>query len=155
MTLTSPGVFNIAKGSWAYLTQLPLGTDALEIMLLKTTVVVDATMKDYATVAAILAANTECTFTNYARLVVNSGITVATSNTTDNTTTTMSTWSWLSAGGASNDAIVALIVSYRKTSSATDAQKIPLWYYPEATTTSGSNLATTFTGSGGALAAAG
>lgn len=154
MALSGNGVFNIAKGSWAHLCQLPLGTDALEVMCLQGTVVVDATMKTYATVAAVLAANTEATFTNYARIVVSSGITVATSNTNNNTTVTMSAWSWSSAGGAVNAAVGAIIVSYRKTSGATDAQKIPLWYFVENTTTTGTNLNTTFTGTGGALAAA-
>lgn len=130
-----------------YYAKLPLGTDALELILLQGTVVADATMRDYATVAAILAANTECTATNYARIVLGAGApTVAVNNTTDVQTFTFSNPTWTSLGGATNNTINALIVAYRATSGAADSAKIPLSKHDVASlVTTGTNVTGTVT----------
>lgn len=139
------GVFNISKGKWAYLSTLPLGTDALEIVLLKSAgLVADTTMRDYTDLASILAgASDEADFTNYTRKVISSGITVATSQASDNTTMTMSPWTWTAAGGATNNSLGKLLVIYRTTSGAADSAKTPLTYHDFVATTTGSDLVTT------------
>ena len=110
-------------------------------MLLQGTVVSDATMTDYATVAAILAANTESTALNYTRLVYSpaSAVTVVTNNTTNQTTFTFSNPVWTSLGNASSVQHNALIVAYRATSGALDSAKIPLSKHDIAYTPSGVN----------------
>lgn len=68
---TGPFVFNIAKGSVAHYSRLPVTatTDALILVLLKSTgLEADGTLQDYDTLSAILAAaNDECDFTGYTR----------------------------------------------------------------------------------------
>jgi hypothetical protein len=145
-------VFNQAKGRLNYYASLPLGTDALELILLQSTgLVADATMIDYASVAAILAgASDEVSVSGYARLVVTSGITVATNNTSNQTTFTFANPSFPSL--ATGQIIGALIVAYRATSGAADSAKIPLTKHGIASiATNGSNFSgtiSTFVGIG-------
>lgn len=139
------GIFNIAKGSWAYLSSLPLGTDALELHLLVSAgLSADATMQDFATWQAVLTAgNTIATFTTYAPIVVTSGITIATDNTNNKKTMTITAPTWNTAGGALNNTLAKMIVTYRPTSGATATQKTPISYHDYVATTTGSNLVST------------
>jgi hypothetical protein len=66
--------FNISKGKWAYYCSLPAANDAVVALLLKASgLEADATLQDYDTVSAILAAsNDEETATGYARVTLSS-----------------------------------------------------------------------------------
>ena len=75
--------FNIAKGSAAYYGTLPAANDSLVAVLFASAgLVSDATMQDYASLAAIKAANTEATFTGYSRKTLTTP-TVTVDNTND------------------------------------------------------------------------
>ncbi len=53
-------IFNVMKGAWAQYGTLPLASDGLTLVpLLSAGLVSDATMRDYTTLAAVLAGNTE------------------------------------------------------------------------------------------------
>ena len=128
-------VFNIAKGR-----PVQQGiTDATKfgILLLKVAET-DATLIDYDTVAAILAgSNTEANFTNYAR---KTGITatVTVDDTNDRTDVDMADQTWTSAGGATNNSLVKLIVYYEV--SASDAGRVPVSAHDFVATTDGNDL---------------
>lgn len=130
------GVFNIAKGAVAE----KVRDDATKIgvLLLKANEA-DATLKDRATVSALLAAagNTEADFTNYAR---KTGITatLTVDNTNDRVDVDMPDQTWSSAGGATNNNNVRLVTFYDE--GGTDATRIPLTYHDFAVTTDGSDL---------------
>lgn len=125
---TAAFTFNIAKGKVNRYADLPLANDALILVLLQTTgLEADATLQDYATLSALLAAsNDECTFTGYARRTLAS-VTV----TPDNTGNTQSSDAadpsgWTNTGG-SNQGVGAAIICYDDdTTSGTDANLIPL-----------------------------
>ena len=128
-------VFNIALGRAA---QLAI-TDATKfgILLLKVAEA-DNTLRDYDTVAQILAgSNTEADFTNYAR---KTGLTATlTVNDTNNRgELDLPNQTWSSAGGASNNNLVALIVYYE--TAAADATRIPISKHDFVATTDGTDL---------------
>lgn len=148
------GVMTYAKGRLVQWATVSAGSDALVVLLLQTTgLVADATMKNYATLGALLAGgNVEATFTNYARKTFTSGITINVS--TANSTATVSTgnWTWSAAGGALNNTLGKLIVAYRPFVGATDAQHIPMSYHDLTATTTGSDLLVTIAATGIAVA---
>ncbi len=133
------GVFNIAKGTVAYYSSLPAASDALIVIALKSSgLVSDATMQDYATVAAILAgASDEATNSGYARKTVTASVTVTVDNTNDWVTVDMPDQTWTavaSVGGAWGK----LIVAYdNDTGGGTDANLIPLTFHDFSVTPSG------------------
>jgi hypothetical protein len=124
---TGPFVFNIAKGKVNRYADLPATADALILVLLQTTgLESDATLADYDTLSAILAAaNDECTFSGYARRTLAS-VTV----TPDDTGNTQSAdaadpASWTAAG--SPQGCGAAIICYDPdTGTGTDADLVPL-----------------------------
>jgi len=124
---TAPFVFNIAKGRVNELAKLGAANDALILVLLKNTgLESDATLQDYDTLSAILAAtNDECDFTNYARRTLAS--VVVTPNDTPNTQSAdaadPSGWT---ASGASQIAGAAIICYDPDTTGGTDADLVPL-----------------------------
>lgn len=135
-------VFNIAKGKVGTLTALPAAADALIVVLLKSTgIEADAVLKDYDTLATLLAAsNDEADFTNYARKT----ITVVT-NTVDDTNERLDVdfadQTWAVAGGAGNNTLAKLLVCYDgDTGAGTDANIIPLTAHDFAYTTTGVDL---------------
>lgn len=81
---TGAFTFNIAKGKVARYADLPDTTDSLILVWLKSTgLESDATLKDYDTLSAILAAaNDECDFTGYTRRTLAS-VVAAVNDTTD------------------------------------------------------------------------
>jgi hypothetical protein len=99
-------------------------------------------MRDYASVAAILAGNTESTALNYARLLASS-ISIVPNNSTDVQTFTFANPTWTSLGNASSVAHNALIVAYRPTSGAADSSKIPLTKHDISFTPNGTNATAT------------
>lgn len=133
---TAQFVFNIALGRVNELAKLGGANDALILVLLNTTgLESDATLKDYDTLSAILAAaNDECTFTGYARRTLAS-VTV----TPDDTGNTQSADAadpsgWTNTGGA-NQGVGAAIVCYDPdTTGGTDADLIPLLQLQVGTT---------------------
>jgi hypothetical protein len=148
-------VFTVAGGSFIRYMQLPLGgTDALLVVLLQSTgLQADATLQDYTTLQAILTAgNLEATFTNYARIVVNSGITITPNLTANTQTVTMGNWTWNSAGGAVENTLGKLLVCYRATSATLDSSVIPLTGHDFTATTTGTNLLASIATTGLAVA---
>lgn len=142
--------FNIAKGKAAYYATLPAANDALIVVLCKSTgLEADATLKDYDTLAALLAGTTdEATFTNYARKTAAS-VTVTVDDTNDRVDVDAADLTWTAAGGASNDTLGKLIVCYDPdTTGGTDADLIPLAAYDFTATTDGSDLQATVNSAG-------
>lgn len=132
-------VFDYARGRVAE--KVSDSASALGVMLLKTAES-DANLKTRATLAAILAAaNTEADFTNYARKTGLTGtVTVDTSGHL--VKVSISDQTWTSAGGATNNTLVKLIVYYQD--SAADSGRIPLVALDWTPTTDGTDLATVF-----------
>tara|TARA_R100001086_G_C11760143_1_gene237885 strand:- start:396 stop:821 length:426 start_codon:yes stop_codon:yes gene_type:complete len=104
----------------------------------------DGTLEDYDTLAAILAgSNTEATFTNYARKDLSDlDISAPTPDDTNNRQEAdFPNQTWASAGGASNNTLVKLIVCYNPDiTSDVDANIIPLTHHDFAVTTNGGDL---------------
>lgn len=143
--------FNISKDMIGYYWGLPAANDAVKALLLKSTgLEADATLADYDTIAALLAAaNDECDFTNYVRKTLT---TVA--RTVDDTSDTVKQdaddVTWTSAGGATNNTVGKVVVYYDPdTTASADANNIPLLAWDYTVTTDGvSNLLLTFSASG-------
>lgn len=142
------GVFNISLGRGIELHNRVKNNDptnsALVVVLLKVAEA-DATLQDYATLGAILAeaGNTEADFTNYARKVLtDSDISAATvDNANDRYEADMPDQTWASAGGASNNTLVKLLVCYDPDSTGgTDAAIVPMAHLDYAETTTGSSI---------------
>jgi len=146
-------VFTYARGCFVEKVKFPLGTDALLLILLKSTgLQADTTLRNYQTVAAMLASNTEADFTNYARKVISGGVTITTDTTNSKQTITFSNPTWAAAGGAVNNTLGKLVVAYRPTSGSLDSACLPLTYHDFSATTTGSDLLGQVSGSGLALA---
>lgn len=122
-------------------------------ILLITTAEADATMRDRATVAAVVANSTESAFTNYGRKTALSGtVTIDTANNRVKVALSANPVTWTSAGGASNETLAKLIVFYDE--GGTDATRIPLVGLDCVVTTTGNNLVVTFDADGFARATA-
>lgn len=142
------GVFNIAKGRVNELHDRVNSNDptnsALVVVLLKVAEA-DGTLEDYDDLNALLGAagNTEADFTNYARKVLtDADITASAVDDTNNRREAdIADQTWTSAGGASNNTLVKLLVCYDDDSTGgTDANIIPLTHHDFAVTTDGSDL---------------
>lgn len=127
--------FNVAKGS---VVEKVRDGATLKALLL-TAAEADADIVDHDDVAALLGAagNTEATFTNYARQTL-TGVAASVNDGTDTAKADADDIVWASAGGASNETLVALVV-YEDVD-ATDANAIPLLKYDFSVTTDGQNL---------------
>ncbi|PHS23494.1 MAG: hypothetical protein COA83_09655 [Methylophaga sp.] len=137
------GVFNIAKGGVAE--KIRGGATNLTVVLLSVAEV-DASLSDYADMAALLvASNTEATFTNYARKTGITGI-IAVDNTNERVDCSCADQTWLTAGGAINNTLVKAIVCYSQ--GAGDANLIPLTYHDFTPTTDASDLTVKFAAAG-------
>jgi len=135
------GVFNISKGAFAE--KVRNSSSTLLIMLL-TANEADATMIDYADVAALLAAagNTESADGSYTRKTGLTG-TITVDNTNDRVDVDIpdQTWSGLT-GETMTKAIVA------QDEGSTDATRVPGTHHDFAVTTDGSDLTIQFNASG-------
>jgi hypothetical protein len=121
-------VFNIAKGRVAELAALGAANDALILVLIKTTgIEADATLQDYDTLAAILAAaNDEADFTGYARRTL-TGTTVTPDDTNNRQDVdSADPAAWTNTGGASQAVSAAIICYDNDTTGGTDANLVPL-----------------------------
>ena len=111
-------VFNISKGKVNEYHDRVDGNDpstaGLMVVLLKVAEA-DALLKDYDTLAAILAgSNTEANFTNYARkTLTDSDISASVvDDSNDRREADIPDQTWSSAGGASNNTLIKAIVCY-------------------------------------------
>jgi hypothetical protein len=147
--------FTVAAGRGVRYCDLALGTDRLVVVLLQTSGYQgDATVRNYTNLASVLnGVNLEATFTNYARKIVTSGITITPNTTTHANTVSIANLSWLAAGGALNNTVSKLLICYQSTSGATDAQTVPLYNCDVSATTTGQDYNVTIS-SGVAVATA-
>lgn len=143
-------MMDVGRGTFASLggTGALTGTASLLVVMFRLTESPNGTLQTRATLAAVLAGalSTESAFTNYARINVTTG--VAVSIASHITTLTMPSQTIANAGGVTNEAITSLMVCYKPSSGATDAQCIPLATYDFVITTDGSNLTATVNASG-------
>lgn len=148
-------VFNIAKGRVGRYADLPATNDAIIWVLLKFAgLEADATLQDYTTLSALLAAaNDEATFTGYARITHVASIVPAVDNTANSLSvddTTDPTWTPSSAQGLGK-----IIACYDPdTTGGTDADLIPLFADDFAITTPTSGAITYVVATGGFYSAA-
>lgn len=141
------GVFNIAKGRVnEYVNRVDSNdpTNSALVVVLLQVAEADATLEDYDDLGALLAgSNTEATFTNYARKVLtDTDVTAPTPDDTNNRQDAdIPDQTWTSAGGATNNTLVKMLVCYDSdTTAGTDANIIPLTYHDFAITTNGNDL---------------
>lgn len=130
------GIFNIAKGS--YVGWIRDDPTNIGVMLLKE-VESDTDLRNRNSLAAILAesGNTECDFTNYARITGITG-TINVDNALNRVSTDIPDQTWMDAGGATNNDIVKLIVYYQFASN--DNDRLPISFHDYVITTTGGHL---------------
>lgn len=117
---------------------------AFVIVLLKTAEA-DGTLGDYDDLSTLLAAsNAQADFTNYSRKTLTDSDLAALPSPDDTNNryeVDIPDQTWTSAGGASNNTLVKLLVCYDSdTTSGTDANIIPLTHHDFSVTTDGSNI---------------
>ncbi|HEY9337895.1 MAG TPA: hypothetical protein VIQ79_25860 [Kribbella sp.] len=125
---TNPFVFNIAKGKIAYYAGLPATNDALVLVWAKNTgLEADGTLKDYDSLAALLAAaNDECDFTGYARRTLSS-VTVTVDDSGDKVVIDCADPASYTNTGSAQVAGAAIVCYDPDTTGGTDADLIPLF----------------------------
>lgn len=136
-------VFNIAKGKVA---EKAADGAILELLLLKAAEA-DATLEDYDTLGALLAAvgNTEADFTNYVRKTL-AGTAVNVDDTNNRVDVDSNDVTWTSAGGTTDNTLVKAII-YEDVD-GTDGNAVPLTCYDFSVTTDGSDLTLQFNTAG-------
>lgn len=125
---TNAFIFNIAKGKIAYYAGLPAASDALVLVWLKNAnLESDAVLKDYDTLAAILAgANDECDFTGYARRTLSS-VTANVDDTGDKVVIDSADPASYTNTAAAQVSGAAIVCYDPDTGGGTDADLIPLF----------------------------
>lgn len=128
-------VFNIAKGRHARYADLPATNDALVLVLLKAAgLESDATLQDYDTLAAILAAaNDECDFTNYTRKNL-ATVSVTVDDSGNLVKVDADDPSAYTNGGSVQAAGAALVCYDEDTTGGNDSNLIPLYKFDAAVT---------------------
>lgn len=152
------GVFNVAMGIWRSYMGLPAANDALLVVLLKSTgLPVEGTLRDFATLAAVLASTAdEADFTGYARKVITAGVTITQDNVNDRVDGDLLDQEWNPAGGATNNTLGKILVCYDPdTTVADDSTVIPLTYHNFNATTDGNPLQARIAAAGFVRSAAG
>lgn len=142
-------VANIAKGKIAYYGGLPAAADALIAIPLETTgLVSDATLIDYADIAAMLAgASNEQTTMGRKTL---SNVTVTVDNSGDKVDIDCDDFTWSAASG---NAVSKIAICYDgDTGAGTDSNLVPLSYHDFVVTPDGNDIVVTVA-SGGFLSA--
>ena len=152
-------VFNIAKGEVNAYSKRVKNNDpansALVLVLLKTSEV-DGTLQDYDTLGDILAAgggtaNVEANFTNYARIVITDATMLPTvvDDSGNQQYSDVPDQTYVSAGGAVNNALSRILVCYDSdTTAGTDANITPLVALDWVITTDGNDLVAQFAANG-------
>lgn len=146
------GVFNIAKGKWAFYCELPDVSDSIQLILFKSAgLQADDVLNNYGDLASIKASNAEADFTSYARIGISTvggpnGLIMTINNTTNlrNLDLTNQTWSAATAGNT----LLKLVMAYKPASTSLDSAIIPLFYWDYSTITSGSDLIIDFNAGG-------
>lgn len=140
-------VFNVAKGLVnAYHERVNDSdpTNAVLVQVLFKVIEADATLRDYDTLAAILAgSNTECDFTNYVRNVLDDTEVVATvvDDTNDRRVASIDDWVIPNAGGTVDNTLVKIVICYDPDSTGgTDTDIIPLTGHDLNEATNGQQL---------------
>lgn len=133
-------VFNIGKGMTGYYATLPAANDALIAIPIETTgIEADATLVDYATVSALLAASNNEQTTMGRKTLASVTSTVDNANDRRSCDSADITWS-----GATGNAIGAILVCYDPdTTGGTDADLIPLTWHAFAATPDGTDIVAT------------
>jgi Flp pilus assembly protein TadG len=142
-------IFNIAKGKIAYFAELGAANDALIMVPIETTgIVSDATMRDYATLDAVLAgASNEQTTMGRKTLA---SVTVTVDNTNDRVDIDCADVTWTAATG---NAISAVLICYDgDTTAGTDANIIPISKHDFVVTPNGGDIVAQIAASGFARA---
>ena len=148
-------VFNVAKGRVNEFTRRVANNDPANsafVVVLLQVAQADGLLQDHATLAALLgAANTEATFTNYARKVLTdvdiSPPTV--DNASDEQWSDIPDLVYTAAGGATNNTLVKAVICYDPDSTAgTDADLIPMTAHDVSATTDGNDLTLTIPANG-------
>ncbi|MEQ1675068.1 MAG: hypothetical protein ABL876_00125 [Chitinophagaceae bacterium] len=149
------GVFNIAKGRFGELFNRVDSNDPANSVLvvsLYSTVSADDTLNDATTLAVVVSGgSTEATFTNYARVIwTDTNIALGSPDNTNNRFDYPAPNPiWTSAGGATNNTLAKLVISYDSDSTGgADSAIIPMTYHDFVITTNGGNLTGTVNGSG-------
>ncbi len=152
-------VFNISKGEVNAYTKRVVNNDpansALVIVLLKAAEA-DGVLQDYDTLGAILSAgggtaNVEANFTNYARKVLtNTELSAPTVDDSGNQQySDAPDQTYVSAGGAINNALVKMIICYDSdTTTGTDSNIVPLVALDFTITTDGTDILASFSAEG-------
>lgn len=133
-------VFNVALGKIAYYGSLPAANDALiAVPIMTAGIVSDATMRDYADLASLLAgASDEQTTLGRKTL---SGVTVTVDNTNDRVALDSADITWTATAGS---AISAVVICYDPdTTTSTDSTRIPLTKHDVVMTPDGTNFTLT------------
>lgn len=135
-------LINIAKGRFAEFCNLPAASDSILVVLLKGTVQVDDTLNNHVSLATLLAANTECDFTNYVRKTVTASVTVTFDNTANSVSVDMPDLTWTSAGAAviGNNTITAAIICYSPATGSADSAIVPITKHTLNSTTTGTDF---------------
>lgn len=155
-------VFNCAKGRLAELAYAILGTGGtaqvangvfVVALLASSGVETDATLKDKATLSALVSGTTdEATNTGYSRLIVDEtgdGLTVTIDNTNDRVDVDMSDPTWAAVTNDGTGAISDLVVCYDSDSTGgTDANIIPLVQLDLSVTPNGGSITATLASAG-------
>ncbi len=151
------GVFNISKGRGVEFYNRVESNDpanaAFIIVLLKANET-EADLVDHDDLSALLGAagNTEADFTNYARKTLTDAELAALpapDDSNDRYDVDLPDQTWTSAGGATNNTLVKLLVCYDSdTTGGTDANIIPLTHHDFSVTTDGSDLTAQFDAAG-------
>jgi hypothetical protein len=138
-------VFNIAKGKAAYYAGLPASDDALIAVPIETSgIEADATLQDYDTLSALLAAanNEQSTM---GRKTLGS-VTVTVDDTNNRTDVDAADITWTAASG---NAVSGLVICYDPdTTGGTDADLIPLVKLDFVATPDGNDLVFSFNSAG-------
>lgn len=135
-------IFNVAKGRTRTLAELSGANDALVWVLLKATgLEADSALKDYDTLAAVLAAtNDEADFTNYSRITA-TNVVVSVDDTADEMVVDIDPFQYDPAGGAANNLMGKVLLCYDPdTTGGTDADIIPIAAYSFDGQTDGSTM---------------
>ena len=133
-------VFNIAKGAVAYYATLPASSDALIVIPIESSgVESDATLVDYDTVSALLAATNDEQSTMGRKTITSVTVTVDDGNDRVDVDIADQTWS-----AATGNAVSDLLIAYDPdTTGGDDSTLIPLTWHDFSVTPDGSDITAT------------
>ena len=129
-------VFNVAKGAAAYYATLPGASDSLIVVPIETAgIETDAVLKDYDTLAAILAAASNEQTTMGRKTA--SGVTRTVDDTNDRVDVDIADVLWTAATG---NAISKILICYKPDSGSADGDIIPLTAHDFVATPNGGDI---------------